>query len=141
MICFSANWLKGWNTISMRTLDSLYPFSESQFRLRGARKICLESWPDESYAGKPGSQSEIKRISNVFIPVISHSPFLSLSKCKGFTSISEDSSEISFLLVENYNYDHSLWSSDRMGIFGQYIALAFWQDFIFSLLAVLYGCL
>ena len=36
----------------------------------------------------------------------------------GFTSISEDSSEISFLLVENYNYDHSLWSSDRMGIFG-----------------------
>ena len=33
-------------------------------------------------------------------------------------SISEDSSEISFLLVENYNYDHSLWSSDRMGIFG-----------------------
>ena len=35
----------------------------------------------------------------------------------GFTSISEDSSDISFLLVENYNYDHSLWSSDRMGIF------------------------
>lgn len=34
------------------------------------------------------------------------------------TSVSEDSSEISFLLVENYNYDHSLWSSDRMGIFG-----------------------
>ena len=38
----------------------------------------------------------------------------------GFTSISEDSSEISFLLVENYNYDHSLWSSDRMGIFGTF---------------------
>ena len=41
----------------------------------------------------------------------------------GFTSISEDSSEISFLLVENYNYDHSLWSSDRMGIFGKFICL------------------
>lgn len=37
---------------------------------------------------------------------------------QGLTSISEDSSEISFLLVENYNYDHSIWSSDRMGIFG-----------------------
>ena len=36
----------------------------------------------------------------------------------GLTSVSEDSSETSFLLVENYNYDHSLWSSDRMGIFG-----------------------
>ncbi len=37
---------------------------------------------------------------------------------KGFMSISEDSSEISFLLVENYNYDHSSWSSDLMGFFG-----------------------
>ena len=38
----------------------------------------------------------------------------------GHTRISEDSSEIAFLLVENYNYDRSLWSSDRMGIFGNY---------------------
>ena len=33
---------------------------------------------------------------------------------KGFVDISEGSSEISFLLVENYNYDHFLWSSDRI---------------------------
>ena len=49
----------------------------------------------------------------------------------GLTSISEDSSEISFLLVENYNYDHSLWSSDRMGIFGTsqlFIALLSYMD-------------
>ena len=77
-----------------------------------------------AFARKPGSQSEIKRILGVFKRVISHSLLLSLSKCKGFTSISEDSSEISFLLVENYNYDHSLWSSDRMGIFGQHVALS-----------------
>lgn len=30
--------------------------------------------------------------------------FSSLTECKGFTRISEDSSEIAFLLVENYNY-------------------------------------
>ena len=29
-------------------------------------------------------------------------PLFSPSKCKGFTRISEDSSEIAFLLVENY---------------------------------------
>ena len=29
----------------------------------------------------------------------------------GFTHISEDSSEIAFLLVENYNHDHSYWTS------------------------------
>ena len=83
-------------------------------------KIC-----SDSFARKPGSQSEIKRIPGIYKRVISHPLLLSLSKCKGFTSISEDSSEISFLLVENYNYDHSIWSSDRMGIFGQYIALSF----------------
>lgn len=38
---------------------------------------------------------------------------------QGFTRISEDSSEIAFLLVENYNYDHSCWPSGRLGIFGQ----------------------
>ena len=92
-----------------------------------------------SFARKPDSRSEIKRIFWIFKRVISHSLLLSSSKCKGFTSISEDSSEISFLLVENYNYDHSLWSSDRMGIFGQYTLSPFSRTLIFSLLAVLYG--
>jgi hypothetical protein len=31
----------------------------------------------------------------------------------------EDSSEPGFLLVANYNYWRSWWSSDRQGIFGQ----------------------
>lgn len=31
-------------------------------------------------------------------------PLQSPSECKGITRISEDSSEIAFLLVENYNY-------------------------------------
>ena len=65
--------------------------------------------------------SEFPKYIVVSYPVPCFSP---LSKCKGFTSISEDSSEISFLLVENYNYDRSLWSSDRMGIFGQIIDLS-----------------
>ena len=38
----------------------------------------------------------------------------------GHTHTSEDSSEVAFLLVENYNYDRSMWSSDRMGIFGHF---------------------
>jgi len=42
-------------------------------------------------------------------------PFL--SKCTGFLITGEDSSEVSILLVENYNYDCSSWSSDRLGIF------------------------
>ena len=29
-------------------------------------------------------------------------------------------SELTFLLVENYNNDHSFWSPDRLGIFGYY---------------------
>ena len=68
--------------------------------------------------------SEIPEYLNVLYPQVL---LLSSSKCKGFTSISEDSSEISFLLVENYNYDHSLWSSDRMGIFGQRVDLSFFD--------------
>lgn len=36
----------------------------------------------------------------------------------GFTHISEDSSEIAFLLVENYNHDHSRCASACLGIFG-----------------------
>ena len=36
----------------------------------------------------------------------------------GFTHISEDSSEIAFLLVENYNHDHSRLASAGLGIFG-----------------------
>lgn len=46
-------------------------------------------------------------------------PLPSLSKCKGFTRISEDSSEIAFLLVENYTMTAYSASSDRNGIFGQ----------------------
>ena len=45
---------------------------------------------------------------------------ISTSQCTGFTSSSEDSSELWFLLVENYNYDRSCWSSDRLGIFEYY---------------------
>jgi hypothetical protein len=41
-----------------------------------------------------------------------------LTFISGFMNTSEDSSEVSFLLVENYNYDCSCWSSDRQGIFG-----------------------
>jgi hypothetical protein len=36
----------------------------------------------------------------------------------GFTHISEDSSEIAFLLVENYNHDRSKCASVCLGIFG-----------------------
>ena len=45
--------------------------------------------------GLPGSRHRYMCYAN------SHS-LLSPSKCKGFTRISEDSSEIAFLLVENY---------------------------------------
>jgi hypothetical protein len=48
---------------------------------------------------------------------LADTPTFSLSKCSGFTLTSEDSSEVAFLLVENYNYDCSSWSSDRLGIF------------------------
>lgn len=41
-----------------------------------------------------------------------------------FTLTSEDSSEVAFLLVENYNYDRSSWSSDRLGIFVSYLLLS-----------------
>jgi len=47
------------------------------------------------------------------------------SKCSGFTLTSEDSSEVAFLLVENYNYDRSSWSSDRLGIFDSPIVVPF----------------
>ena len=36
----------------------------------------------------------------------------------------EDSSEVAFLLVENYNYDRSSWSSDRLGIFVSHLLLS-----------------
>lgn len=42
------------------------------------------------------------RGSNVYNDLSSRTLLLSPSKCKGFTRISEDSSEIAFLLVENY---------------------------------------
>ena len=44
--------------------------------------------------------------------------FSSPSKCTGFTRISEDSSEIAFLLVENYIPDRSQSASAGWGIFG-----------------------
>lgn len=50
------------------------------------------------------------------------------SKCKGFTRISEDSSEIAFLLVENYTMTAYSASSDRNGIFGQFHSF----DFLFT---------
>ncbi len=53
----------------------------------------------------------------------------------GFTHISEDSSEIAFLLVENYNYDRFSWSSDRLGIFDH-----FCYNLCFSLIARLELC-
>ncbi|PSN63564.1 hypothetical protein BS50DRAFT_590601 [Corynespora cassiicola Philippines] len=48
---------------------------------------------------------------------LASSPFSSSSECSGFTLTSEDSSEVAFLLVENYNYDRSCWPSGRQGIF------------------------
>lgn len=47
--------------------------------------------------------------------------FFSPSKCRGFTCISEDSSEITFLLVENYIPDRSQLASAGWGIFGKKI--------------------
>ena len=44
----------------------------------------------------------------------SDSTFFSLSQCKGITRSSEDSSELVFLLVENYNYIDAL-SGLRIG--------------------------
>jgi hypothetical protein len=45
---------------------------------------------------------------------------LTAVRCSGFTLTSEDSSEVAFLLVENYNYDCSNWPSGRLGIFDTY---------------------
>jgi len=42
-------------------------------------------------------------------PEFSSSSFFSPSRCRGFTCISEDSSEITFLLVENYNLTAPSW--------------------------------
>lgn len=61
-------------------------------------------------------------------------PLLSSSQCKGFTRISEDSSEIAFLLVENYTKTAHSVSSDRNGIFGPQLNYP-----SFSSLVVLYG--
>ena len=47
------------------------------------------------------------RSSQIFLPFSFPFP----SKCRGFTCISEDSSEITFLLVENYIPDRSCWVS------------------------------
>ncbi|KAF2017091.1 hypothetical protein BU24DRAFT_143495 [Aaosphaeria arxii CBS 175.79] len=43
--------------------------------------------------------------------------FSSSSRCMGISCSSEDSSELSFLLVENYNYDHSHLPTGGCGIF------------------------
>ena len=57
-------------------------------------------------------------------------PLFSPSKCRGFTCISEDSSEITFLLVENYIPDRSLLASAGRGIFRK---LPFGDFFAFHL--------
>lgn len=58
--------------------------------------------------------------------------FSSPSRCTGITSSSEDSSELWFLLVENYNYiDCFSWISIRLGIFDTLMLLSI----IFSLLS------
>ena len=66
--------------------------------------------------------------SSLLLPAVDSAPIIGTPKAEkfcssilvhGLTRISEDSSEIVFLLVENYNYDRSIWSSDRMGIFGK----------------------
>lgn len=44
---------------------------------------------------------------------------------RSFTLTSEDSSEVAFLLVENYNYDRSCWPSGRQGIFGAFLVITF----------------
>ena len=53
----------------------------------------------------------------------------------GFTHISEDSSEIAFLLVENYNHDHSWWTPVCQGIFGLTSLLR-----LSLFIAVAFGC-
>lgn len=60
--------------------------------------------------------------------------FFSSSWCTGITHISEDSSEIAFLLVENYQLTASVGPRDRLGIFGTQLIL---RDLLFiSLLAL-----
>jgi hypothetical protein len=51
-----------------------------------------------------------RRFLKYKIPSLPAPNFCSLSQCTGFKFISEDPSEITFLLVENYNYDRSSWS-------------------------------
>jgi hypothetical protein len=51
--------------------------------------------------------------TQVYKEVVSSLYFCSLSACKGFMLVSEDSSETAFLLVENYNFDCSYWPSSR----------------------------
>ena len=107
----------------MESQTSRCDLNEPNEENSGTTKTPAAGWGNTEEAQDPGNDSDFKRgatrpinsrIQAVFYFFFSPSP----SKCMGLTSISEDSSEISFLLVENYNYDHSLWSSDRMGIFG-----------------------
>lgn len=60
------------------------------------------------------ASSALPRVYNLRLPL---PPCPPASKCSGFTLTSEDSSEVAFLLVENYNYDRSSWPSGRLGIF------------------------
>jgi hypothetical protein len=57
----------------------------------------------------------------------------------GVTLTSEDSSEVAFLLVENYNYDCSCWSSDRQGIFAIPMSLTSYFLLFIDLYSLLRG--
>ena len=72
-------------------------------------------------------QNSISQIPLYSACAVSKPVFLSPpSRCSGITNISEDSSEIWCLLVENYTTDHSCWISVRQGIFAK--SLPFHHD-------------
>ena len=76
-------------------------------RMKNQRQMAL--------VNPPVNYPDIKPRINPLPPRV---PLLSSSQCKGFTRISEDSSEIAFLLVENYTKTAHSVSSDRNGFFG-----------------------
>jgi len=74
------------------------------------------------------------RIKILLAPSILATSFLLFpSECRGFTCISEDSSEITFLLVENYNLTAPSWLMAGWGIFGKNHSLAKRSTFCLSL--------
>ena len=63
---------------------------------------------------------------NTGLTPLLHPLFFFFIQVLGLTLTSEDSSEVAFLLVENYNYDCSCWSSDRQGIFDPFCKFYDW---------------